>query len=101
MVSVLISRIAIVVGGMLYPAYRSYKAVRTKDVREYVKWMMYWIVFALYCAVETVTDVFISFWCPFYYEIKILFVLYLLTPYTKGASVIYRKVRYCGVGYCI
>lgn len=27
---------------------RYLQAVRTKDVREYVKWMMYWIVFALY-----------------------------------------------------
>lgn len=91
MVSQLLSRIVILAGGMLYPAYRSYKAVRTKDVREYVKWMMYWIVFAIYCCMETFLDVFVAFWCPFYYELKILFVFYLLSPYTKGATVIYRK----------
>jgi len=39
--------------GTLYPAYASYKAVRTKDVKEYVKWMMYWIVFAIFTSVET------------------------------------------------
>lgn len=69
--------------GTLYPAYASYKAVRTKNVREYVsyvplserfssifnvifsfqvKWMMYWIVFALFTSIETVADVFIAFW---------------------------------------
>ncbi len=76
--------------GTLYPAYASYKAVRTKNVREYVrnvtgrrqhfeyfyldslrgeysffsqvKWMMYWIVFALFSAFETFADVFIAFW---------------------------------------
>ena len=92
MVSAIISRVAIIGGGMLYPAYRSFKAVRTKDVKEYVKWMMYWIVFAVFCAIETFADVFVSFWMPFYFELKIVFVLYLLSPYTKGASVLYRKV---------
>nr|XP_025137637.1 receptor expression-enhancing protein 4 isoform X1 [Bubalus bubalis] len=76
--------------GMLYPAYASYKAVKTKNIREYVRWMMYWIVFALFMAVETFTDIFIS-WFPFYYEIKMAFVLWLLSPYTRGASMLYRK----------
>ncbi len=48
--------------GTLYPAYASYKAVRTKNVREYVKWMMYWIVFAMFSALETFTDIFVAFW---------------------------------------
>ncbi|KRT83293.1 hypothetical protein AMK59_3888, partial [Oryctes borbonicus] len=76
--------------GTLYPAYASYKAVKTKNVREYVKWMMYWIVFALFTCAETFTDVFLS-WFPFYYEIKIILVIWLLSPATKGSSILYRK----------
>ena len=91
MVSALISRVMVLGVGTLYPAYRSYKAVRTKDVREYVKWMMYWIVFALFLCAETFLDLLVAFWLPFYYEVKILFVVWLLSPYTKGASVLYRK----------
>lgn len=53
--------------------------------------MMYWIVFALYSFVETLADVFISFWFPFYYQLKIVFVIWLLSPWTKGASILYRK----------
>lgn len=84
--------------------------------------MMYWIVFAIFMATETFTDIFISWFgtrigrpwvgkahpltawhlprsnpspCfhrfPFYYEIKMAFVLWLLSPYTKGASLLYRK----------
>lgn len=35
---------------------------------------------------------FIVFWrLPFYYELKIAFVVWLLSPYTKGSSVLYRK----------
>ncbi|XP_048089306.1 receptor expression-enhancing protein 3 isoform X2 [Alosa alosa] len=77
--------------GTLYPAYNSYKAVKTKNVREYVRWMMYWIVFALYTVVETIADLTVA-WFPLYYELKIAFVIWLLSPYTRGASLIYRKV---------
>lgn len=71
--------------------------------------MMYWIVFALFTCAETFTDVFLS-WCvsrqqalrsisivgflyrfPFYYEIKIILVIWLLSPATKGSSILYRK----------
>ncbi|XP_078095660.1 receptor expression-enhancing protein 1-like isoform X1 [Mustelus asterias] len=90
MVSWLISRLVVLTFGTLYPAYTSYKAVKTKNVKEYVRWMMYWIVFAIFTTIETFTDIFIS-WFPFYYEIKVAFVVWLLSPYTKGASMIYRK----------
>ena len=54
--------------------------------------MMYWIVFALFCFVETIADIMIAFWFPFYYELKMAFVIWLLSPWTKGASILYRKV---------
>lgn len=91
MISSIVSRLVILLFGTLYPAYASYKAVRTKDVREYVKWMMYWIVFALFTCAETFTDVLLSFWFPFYYELKIIVVLWLLSPATRGSSILYRK----------
>ncbi|XP_008281891.1 receptor expression-enhancing protein 1 [Stegastes partitus] len=90
MVSWIISRLVVLVFGTLYPAYSSYKAVKSKDVKEYVKWMMYWIIFALFMTVEVFTDMFLC-WLPFYYELKIAFVVWLLSPYTKGSSVLYRK----------
>ncbi|XP_052009249.1 receptor expression-enhancing protein 1-like isoform X2 [Xyrauchen texanus] len=90
MVSWIISRLVVLIFGTLYPAYSSYKAVKSKDVREYVKWMMYWIIFALFTTAEVITDIFLC-WLPFYYELKITFVVWLLSPYTKGSSVLYRK----------
>ena len=77
--------------GTLYPAYRSYKAIKNKDLREHVKWMMYWIVFALFTTAETFLDIFFS-WFPFYYEIKILFILWVLSPATRGSSLLYKKL---------
>ncbi|CAB3401989.1 unnamed protein product [Caenorhabditis bovis] len=86
-----ISKVLTITAGTLYPAYRSYKAVRTKDTREYVKWMMYWIVFALYSFCENILDLLLAFWFPFYYQFKIIFIFWLLSPWTKGASILYRK----------
>lgn len=52
---------------------------------------MYWIVFALFSFAEAFTD-YILIWFPFYYELKICFVLWLVLPATRGACVLYRKV---------
>lgn len=84
------SRLIVLVGGTLYPAYESYKAVKSANVRQYVRWMMYWVIFAIFTTVETFTDILLS-WVPFYYEIKVGFVVWLLSPYTKGAAFLYRK----------
>ena len=75
----------------LHPAYESFKAVKNKNVKEYVRWMMYWIVFALFSAIESILDPLLSFWLPFYYEVKVVFLLYLVCPVTMGAGVIYRR----------
>ena len=67
---------------------------------------MYWIVFALFTALETFTDFFFAWylvvshilklslmarWFPLYYEMKIIVLVYLLSPYTHGSSILYRK----------
>ncbi|VDO65355.1 unnamed protein product [Haemonchus placei] len=55
------------------------------------KWMMFWIVFAMYTSIEALAYIFISFGFPFNYQPKIVFVQWLLSPWTKGASISYRK----------
>ena len=90
MVTFLVYRLLVLTGGTLFPAYQSYKAVKNKNVKEYVRWMMYWIVFAVYIAAETICDMFIS-WFPLYYEAKIGIILWLVNPWTRGSSSLYRN----------
>jgi len=78
--------------GLLYPAYCSYKTVKSKNVKEYVHWMMYWIVFSIFSFFEVFVDMLIGCWLPFYYELKVLFILWLLSSSTRGGSVLYRRV---------
>ncbi|KRZ87466.1 Uncharacterized protein T08_12079 [Trichinella sp. T8] len=91
MLSVLLCRVLTLLCGGLYPAYRSFKALKSKNGREHVKWMMYWIVFAVFLNLETLADIFLGIWLPFYYEMKMWFILWLMLPYTRGSTVLYRK----------
>merc|ERR1712158_140821 len=53
-----------------------------------------WIVFAIFTSVETFADIFVAFWFPFYYEVKILFLIWLISPVSKGSlgsSILYRR----------
>jgi len=78
--------------GTLYPAYYSFKAVKERNVQEYVHWMTYWIVLASLTIVESVVDIVLGFWLPLYYSLKIGFLVWLLSPLTEGSSLLYKEV---------
>jgi len=88
----LVYQTARLIFGVLNPAYRSFKAVKTRNVKEYVFWMTYWIVLAIVTVVEEFADVILGIWFPFYYEIKIVFLLWLISPITRGSVVLYRQL---------
>jgi len=91
MIPALLCSVVSIALGTLYPAYASYKAIKTKKSKNCIQWMMYWVVFAIFTSVEPFLDFFFSFWFPFYNEIKIVFLLWLLSPLTEGSSLLYRK----------
>jgi hypothetical protein len=76
---------------IVYPAYRSFKAVRNKNLKEYLKWIVYWIVFAFFTCLELVTDALLN-WFPFYNEIKVVFLIWVLGPSSRGAMKIYKGI---------
>lgn len=80
-----------IIFSIIYPAYGSFKAVRNKNLKEYLKWIVYWIVYAFFTCFELLTDAVMS-WFPFYYEIKVIFFIWLLGPSTKGAMKFYKTV---------
>ena len=54
--------------------------------------MTYWIVFAVFTIFEAITDLLLSFWFPLYYECKILLLVWLLSPVTRGSTLLYRHL---------
>eukprot|EP00922_Rhytidocystis_sp_ex-Travisia-forbesii_P061615 GHVS01091288.1.p1 GENE.GHVS01091288.1~~GHVS01091288.1.p1 ORF type:complete len:226 (+),score=37.21 GHVS01091288.1:106-783(+) len=75
--------------GFLYPAWMSFKAIETPSREDDKLWLTYWVVYAFFSLLEYFIDS-ILFWVPFYYFVKLVFLLYLCLPWTKGAEVIYN-----------
>jgi len=74
--------------GCLYPAYASIKALETENKDDDTQWLMYWVVFASFSLMESVSDVFIG-WLPFYWLGKCAFLLWCMSP-LNGAAIVYK-----------
>lgn len=77
--------------GFAYPAYKSFKAVESQSTDETKLWLTYWVVFSLFFFLEYLIDI-ILFWLPFYYLIKLFFLLYLYMPQVRGAESVYNYI---------
>ncbi|KAJ1970308.1 hypothetical protein IWQ62_000035 [Dispira parvispora] len=92
MVFYLLGRVVCHSIGHLYPAYASYKALKSaRNAAELTHWLTYWLVIGAFTCVEFVTDLFI-FWLPFYNLCKITLVLWLVLPQTQGATYLYKQI---------
>lgn len=77
--------------GFAYPAYKSFKAVESQSTDETKLWLTYWVVFSLFFFLEYLIDI-ILFWLPFYYLMKLFFLLYLYMPQVRGAETVYNSI---------
>ena len=77
--------------GFVYPAYASFKAVESKDVKDDYQWLTYWVVFSTFTLVEDCFSVLVS-WIPFYFVLKVLALVWLYHPQTEGAEKVYVKL---------
>ncbi|SPO30618.1 uncharacterized protein UTRI_05235 [Ustilago trichophora] len=77
---------------LLYPLYSSYKAVTSPSttLAEMETWLVYWSVFACFSLFESLFG-FLWTWLPFYYELRLLFNIWLVAPQTRGATYIYTN----------
>ncbi|KAJ5066463.1 receptor expression-enhancing protein [Anaeramoeba ignava] len=73
----------------LYPAYRSYKAIKTEEKDDDTEWVN-WTIAGFFTVVEYFADFIIS-WLPFYFELKVLFLIWLQLPsFFNGANLMWR-----------
>ncbi|KAI6204074.1 hypothetical protein M3Y94_00630500 [Aphelenchoides besseyi] len=77
--------------GLVYPAYASVKAIRTEEKEDDTMWLTYWTVFATFSVVDFWAERIMSFF-PFYWLLKVVFLLYLSMPQTRGALELYERV---------
>lgn len=77
---------------VVYPAFKSIRALETKDTDDDDKvWLTYWVVFGVATLVDEF-GFFILNIIPFYNYIKLLFFVWLMAPQTQGAQIVYRSI---------
>ncbi len=81
----------------VYPAYMSYKTLEYSgrnagdDLTPLMHWLTYWVVYAMFVAVELVVDpLFASM--PWYVISKLVFLFWCFLPQTQGCVWVYRLV---------
>eukprot|EP00298_Acanthocystis_sp_HF-20_P023718 c33488_g1_i1.p1 GENE.c33488_g1_i1~~c33488_g1_i1.p1 ORF type:complete len:171 (+),score=61.76 c33488_g1_i1:15-527(+) len=79
-----------VVIGLLYPAYASFKALKYGNEEERRQWIVIWIVIGAFLCFSFLADLVLS-WLPVYYEAKLLLLVWLVLPKTRGALVLFNN----------
>jgi len=78
--------------GFIYPAYASVKAIESPPKGDDTKWLMYWVVFALFSVVEFFSDILLN-WFPLYWLAKCIFLVWCFAPFAgNGTNFIYNRV---------
>lgn len=77
--------------GVLLPAHFSFKALATKDKDDDKQWLTYWTVFSLFILIELFLGALLQY-IPFYFFLKMVFLIWLFLPIFQGASVVYDNL---------
>lgn len=80
--------------GVLIPSHFSLKAIASEDKDDDKQWLTYWTVFSLFVVAELFVGFAIREIIPFYYVIKLGFLIWLFLPNFQGASWIYDKILF-------
>ncbi len=74
--------------GTVYPAFWTMKSIESKGDDD-KQWLTYWVVFACFTTLEMFSG-FILRYIPFYFFIKIVFLIWLFMPNSQGCHIIYH-----------
>ena len=77
--------------GTLYPAFWTIKSIENNELKEQKNWLTYWAVFCSFILVDMFSPIIIKF-VPFYFVMKIIFLIYLLIPGSHGCAIIYNLI---------
>ncbi|XP_062030272.1 HVA22-like protein e [Rosa rugosa] len=75
---------------LLYPLYASVMAIESPSKLDDEQWLAYWIIYSFLTLLEMVIQPALE-WLPIWYEVKLVFVAWLVLPQFKGAAFLYDK----------
>lgn len=74
--------------GTVYPAFWTMKSIESKGDDD-KQWLTYWAVFASFTLVDMFSGFIVKF-IPFYFLLKIIFLIWLFMPNSRGATIVYH-----------
>ncbi|KAJ7957216.1 HVA22-like protein [Quillaja saponaria] len=75
---------------LLYPLYASVVAIESPSKLDDEQWLAYWILYSFLTLLEMVLQPVLE-WIPIWYDVKLLFVAWLVLPQFKGAAFLYDR----------
>merc|ERR1719443_2875358 len=77
--------------GVAYPAFMSFLALESEGLDDDKMWLTYWVCFGCFNIIDQFAGIILQI-IPFYYFLKLGFLVYLFHPQTEGALTVYRSV---------
>ena len=75
--------------GVLCPTYMTLKAIERPEDDDDKQFLTYWVVYGVFSVIDIFTAFLIKI-IPFYYTMKLMFLIWLFMPNFKGAVYIYN-----------
>ncbi|PON77245.1 HVA22-like protein [Parasponia andersonii] len=75
---------------LLYPLYASIVAIESTSKLDDEQWLAYWILYSFLTLVEMLLQPALE-WIPIWYDVKLVFVAWLVLPQFKGAAFLYER----------
>ena len=77
--------------GVVLPAYWSIKAIESQEYGDDKQWLTYWSIYGIFTFLDQFLNIVLRI-IPFYFIIKIVFLIWCFMPNTMGALFIYNKI---------
>ncbi|PRD30707.1 UNVERIFIED_CONTAM: Uncharacterized protein T19C3.4 [Trichonephila clavipes] len=91
MIPRLFLQILIITYGVVLPIYWSHKALKNNNEKQIQEWLTYWIMFSLFAKFLDLSSCVIGFWLPFYNELVLLTLFWLISPQFNGSKFLYNN----------
>ncbi len=76
--------------GTVYPTFWTIKSIESKDGKA-IHWLIYWIIFSSFILLDFFSGFVVKI-IPFYFIMKICFLIWLQWPESKGCDIIFSYV---------
>eukprot|EP00002_Diphylleia_rotans_P019268 TRINITY_DN3730_c0_g1_i13.p1 TRINITY_DN3730_c0_g1~~TRINITY_DN3730_c0_g1_i13.p1 ORF type:complete len:145 (-),score=26.76 TRINITY_DN3730_c0_g1_i13:412-846(-) len=77
-------------GLQVFPVFYSFKALRSGNTVDLHHWLTYWIVQSVLYVMESLL-IFLLGWVPFFYEIKLIATVWMISPHSKLVKILYTN----------